>query len=130
MILDLYSEHRSLINGETTKPTRTSLLRAASDLGIPCITKEEKKAIRNLVLDGGPWSPEDREKILTYCEADVVVTAQVFSKWKEEIDLPRATLRGVISDALALVERTGAPFDEELRDQLRDSPRIKKRGDY
>ena len=49
-ILDLYNEHRWLINGETAKPTGTSLLRAASDLGIPCITKEEKKTMRNLVL--------------------------------------------------------------------------------
>jgi hypothetical protein len=121
-ILDLYPEHRWLINGETAKPTGTSLLRAASDLGIPCITKEEKTRERNFVLGGG----QDRERIFTYCEGDVFVTAQVFSEWKDKIDLPRATLRGRYSYALARVERTGVPFDGGLRDRLNDSlPRIK-----
>jgi len=125
-ILDLYNEHRWLINGETAKPTGTSLLRAASDLGIPCIPKEEKKTMRDLVLRGGPWSQEEREKILTYCEGDVVVTAELFSRWKEKMDLPRATLRGRYSYALARVERTGVPFDGVLRDQLNNNlPRIK-----
>jgi DNA polymerase-1 len=120
-ILDLYNEHRWLVNGETVKPTGTSLLRAASDLGIPCITKDEKKTMRDLVPEGGHWSQEDQKKILDYCEGDVVVTAQVFSQWKEKIDLPRATLRGRYSYALALVERTGVPFNEELRNQLKNN---------
>ena len=53
------------------------------------------------------WSREDRKKILTYCEGDVIETAQLFSKMKDSIDLPRATLRGQYSYALARVERIG-----------------------
>src|SRR2546430_13322628 len=53
----------------------------------------------------GPWSREDQKKILTYCEGDVIETAQLFSKMKDSIDLPRATLRGRYSYALARVER-------------------------
>src|SRR6516162_5107487 len=42
------------------------------------------------------------------------------------IDLPRATLRGRYSYALARIERTGVPFDHELRDRMKtELPRIK-----
>ena len=119
-ILDLYNEYRWLINGETARPTGTPLLKALLRFGISSITKEEKKTMRDLVLDGGPWwSREDQKKILTYCEGDVIETAQLFSKMKDSIDLPRATLRGRYSYALARVERVGVPFDEELRNRLK-----------
>ncbi len=119
-ILDLYSEYRWLINGQTKKPTPTSLLRALVDFGIVAITKEEKAAKRDLVLRGGPWSSEERQEILDYCESDVDETAELFRKMLPLLDLPRATLRGRYMYSLAWIERVGVPFDEPLRDRLRE----------
>lgn len=125
-VLDLYNEYRWFLNGDTAKPTNTPLLRALLDYGIVSITKEEKQTKRDLVMRGGPWSWEEREEILNYCESDVVETAQLFSKMVESLDLPRATLRGRYSHGLAFIERVGVPFDVELRDRMQNAwPRIK-----
>jgi hypothetical protein len=54
-ILDLYTEFRVETNG-LTLPIGRGLLGALSHHGIPSITSDEKKSMRDLVLRGEPWT--------------------------------------------------------------------------
>ena len=62
-------------------------------------------------MRGGPWSEEERARILDYCQSDVDSLAQLFTRMALEIDFPRALLRGRFMKAAAAIERRGVPID-------------------
>ena len=65
-VLDLYVEFRNLTNG-LTLPCGRGLLGALAWFGLDTMKAVEKETMRNLVLRGGPWTPEERTAILKYC---------------------------------------------------------------
>ena len=69
-ILDLYAEFRNATNG-LTLPNGRGLLAALSHHSIPSITSGQKDEERALVMRGGPYSGEERRRILDYCQTDV-----------------------------------------------------------
>jgi DNA polymerase I len=69
-VLDLFIEFRNRTNGLTT-PAGYGLLGALTYFGLDNIGASEKDDMRSLVLGGGPWSPEERDRILEYCCCDV-----------------------------------------------------------
>ena len=75
-ILDLFTEFRCRTNGLTT-PAGAGLLGALAYYGLDGMAAAEKDAMRDLVLRGGPWSEQEREAILTYCEQDVAALARL-----------------------------------------------------
>ena len=117
-ILDLFVEFRCLTNGEET-PAGNSLLGALTYYGLDNIGAAEKDEMRNLVLRGGPWTREEQEAILTYCESDVLAVARLLPRMLPRIDLPRALLRGRYMAAAASLEFVGVPIDVELLERLR-----------
>jgi hypothetical protein len=80
----------------------------------------EKKAMRDLVNRGGPWTSAEREALLAYCESDVLALAKLLPAMEAELDLSRAVAcRGRYMGAVARMEWTGVPIDSETLSQLR-----------
>ena len=121
-ILDLYVEFRNSTNclqEKGVKPVESGLLAALAAHGLDTIGAIEKEEMRALVLRGSPWSEEEREAILDYCESDVSALARLLPAMWPRIDLPRALLRGRFMAAVAAMEHAGTPIDVPTFDRLR-----------
>jgi hypothetical protein len=81
--------------------------------GLPSINGEEKRSMRDLVLSRGPWSTNDREDILDYCESDVTALGHLMKAMIHLIDLPRALVRGRYMQAVSSIQAIGVPIDLE-----------------
>ena len=122
-ILDLYIEFRAETNG-LTLPIGRGLLGALSHHGIPSITSDEKKSMRDLVLRGGPWTESERRDILDYCATDVDCLAPLLERMLPGIrrtsqGFGQALLRGRYTAAVARMEHTGIPIDVPTIELLR-----------
>jgi DNA polymerase-1 len=123
-ILDLFAEFRSLHNG--FKLTNgNGLLGALTRYGLSHIESTEKDSMRELALRGGPYSLQEQEALLEYCQQDVEALEPLFEVMVKEIDIPLALIRGRYMAAVAWMERVGVPIDVEtfqlLRDELKGS---------
>ena len=127
-ILDLFTEFRARTNGLTT-PLGSGLLGALATFGLDAMGATEKEEMRALILRGGPWSSDERNAILDYCEEDVAALERLLPAMLPKIDLPRALLRGRYMAAAAAMEHNGTPIDvatwrlmrerwTEIQDQL------------
>jgi len=72
----------------------------------------DKESIRDLVLRGN-YTPEERNRILDYCEGDVICLEKLFPKMSPTIP-PQALLRGKFVAVVAIMERNGVPIDVPL----------------
>ncbi len=116
-VLDLFAEFRCLTNG-LRLAHGSGLLGALMHFGLPTIGGEQKDAMRDLVLTGGPWSPAEQLAILDYCESDVVALAKLLWAMQDQIDWPRALLRGRYMKAVSCIQMNGVPLDEEVLERL------------
>jgi DNA polymerase-1 len=119
-ILDLFTEFRCITNGLSV-PAGNGLLGALAAFGLDGIGSVEKDEMRDLVLRGGPWTNDEREAILAYCEGDVAALGRLLPAMVKHIDLPRALLRGRYMAAAAAMEHAGVPIDASMLHQLRQS---------
>jgi len=117
-VLDLFTEFRCLSNGLPV-PAGNGLLGALTAYGLDGIGAIEKDEMRDLVLRGGPWTQEERDAILDYCQSDVDALVRLLPKMVEQIDLPRALLRGRYMTATAVIEHNGVPIDVPMLNRLR-----------
>jgi len=117
-LLDLYTEFRNLTNGHTLA-CGNGLLGALVWFGLSSIDAAEKNSMRDLILRGGHWSPEEKDAILDYCESDVKALTRLLTLMADKLDMPRALLRGRFMKAAAQVEFCGVPIDTENLSQLR-----------
>jgi DNA polymerase I len=106
-------------------PEGRKLLAALSRHRITSITSDEKKAGRELVMRGGPWTDSERREILSYCETDVVCLPALLEAMLPGIAptpqaLGQALLRGRYMAAVARMERTGVPIDTDTLTAIRD----------
>ena len=118
-ILDLYAEFRAHTNGLSLL-SGAGLVGACAHFGIPMMSGVEKEGNRNLIMTGGPWSAEERARIIAYCDADVDATGQLLEAMLPKIlagfgpqaaALGRALLRGAFMRAVAAMEFRGVPID-------------------
>ena len=109
-ILDLFTEFRVRTNGLST-PAGYGLIGALTYFGIDTIGAEEKKEMRELIRRGGPWTGEERDAIIQYCESDVVALSRLLPAMASCIDLARALLRGRYMTAVSAMEHAGVPVD-------------------
>jgi hypothetical protein len=116
-ILDLFTEFRDRTNGLTT-PAGAGLLGALTYFGLDAMGATEKDEMRALIMRGGPWSSDEWENILDYCEKDTDALAHLLPAMLSRIDLPRALLRGRYMAAAAAMEHNGTPTDVETRELL------------
>src|SRR5437764_9872980 len=87
--------------------------------GLDAIESVEKDSMRALAMRGGPYTSQEREALLDYCQTDVDALAKLLPLMMPQIDLPRALLRGRYMAAAAHMERTGIPIDVEALTMLR-----------
>jgi len=80
--------------------------------GLPHIAAAEKKDMRTLILRGHPYTAEERERILDYCETDVECLVELLPAMMP-MELEPALYRGRFTKAVAHMERTGIPIDRE-----------------
>jgi DNA polymerase-1 len=118
-ILDLFAEFRDRTNGRAT-PAGAGLLGALAYFSLDAIGAIEKEEMRALIMSGGPWSRDERERILDYCEGDVEALARLLPTMLPCIDLPRALVRGRYMGAASAMEHNGVPVDVRTLTQLRE----------
>lgn len=118
-VLDLFTEFRCMTNGVSV-PCGSGLLGALAYFGIPALDVVEKNSMRDLAIRGGPWTPEEQEALLDYCESDVRALEKLLPVMLPRIDLPRALIRGRYMAAVATIEHRGVPIDLPSLNILRD----------
>lgn len=111
-LLDLFAEFRCLTNG-LRLAHGSRLLGALLHYGLPSIGGEQKDAMRDLILTGGPWNRAEALAILDYCATDVVALADLLTAMQDLIDWPRALLRGRYMQAVSRIQMNGVPIDTE-----------------
>ncbi len=109
-VLDLFAEFRTLTNGLDLKDGR-SLIGALKHYGLAAADSAYKEAMRGLALRGGPYTSQEKEDLLSYCTEDVLMTEKLLSMMIDQIDYPRALLRGRFCAVLADMESHGSPVD-------------------
>lgn len=121
-VLDLYAEFRLLTNGKVLS-CGNGLLGALAHFGLDGIDALEKQEMRDMVLRGGEYSPEEQEAILDYCASDVSALERLFPmlapSLMESPQLEQALLRGGYTKAVAWMERLGIPIDVGMLADLR-----------
>jgi len=117
-VLDLFAEFRCHTSGLEV-PCGSGLLGALSYHGIDGLATTEKTAMRELAMRGGPYTAEERQALLDYCQTDVDALAKLLPAMQQHIDLPRALLRGRYMIAAARIESTGTPVDTEFLAKLK-----------
>ena len=116
-LLDLFVEFRCLTNG-TAPPNGAGLLGALLYFGLPAMAAQQKDAMRDLVLRGGPWTPPEQQDILEYCETDVTALELLLPAMLPTLDLPRALMRGRYMKAVSHMHATGTPIDTEMQQEI------------
>ena len=80
---------------------------------------EEKDAMRELILRGGPYTPQQKEDIVDYCESDVKGLDALLPKLLSKIDIRRAIARGSYIIEIAKIEDRGIPIDVPRLETIR-----------
>jgi DNA polymerase-1 len=117
-VLDLFTEFRNATNGRGTV-AGNGLLGALIHYGLDAMDATEKDSMRELALRGGPWTSDEREALLTYCESDVRALEKLFGRMLPGLDIERALLRGRYMKAAARMEHCGVPIDTDALAILR-----------
>jgi DNA polymerase-1 len=127
-IIDLYPEYRLITNGAAgyTTKARYGLIAAAEAFGVVAMDVNYKTDMRDLIMEGGPWTADQQNGILEYCATDVVITAKLFAQmWPkiatDQLALSQALFRGRYTAAVARMEFAGTPIDTVLLTKLKSN---------
>ena len=126
-LLDLYVENRWLHNIQESKDERKrkqeqkffSLPTTLRRFGRYAMEHEEKDEMRDLILRGGPYTEQQEQDIVDYCESDVNGLDALLLKMLPIIDIRRAIARGSEIIELAKIEDRGVPMDVERLESMR-----------
>ena len=120
-VLDLSPVFRCVTNGRLLSQGK-GLLGALAYYGLSAVSAKYKDAMRERILQGPPYSPEERERILSYCSSDITETADLLPKLLQEPDfnLDTALHWGEFAAVSAVMEHRGIPLDGEIVPQLQD----------
>ena len=124
-IVDLFAEFRNYTNG-LSLPAGRGLIGALTYFNLPNVGALKKETTRDLVLTGGPWSPEQQTEILDYCESDVDALVNLSGVLFPRINVNQALLRGRYSAAVAEMEHNGVPIDAEYFQKFKDNWKVIK----
>jgi DNA polymerase I len=118
-VIDLFAEFRNCTNFVDKSDQRANLLSALAHFGIPHTTSVQKEGMRKLAERGGPWSEQEKNSLLKYCESDVVPLPALFRRLTANLDLDQALERGRYTKAVAVMESIGVPIDVDILSDLR-----------
>jgi DNA polymerase-1 len=121
-VLDLNPAFRNLTNGRST-PEGKGLVGALRYYGLDSIGTKRKDAMQKRVMQGWPFTLEERQQILAYCGTDVDALQRLLPKVLSEpnFDLGVALYHGEFAAMSALIEHRGVPVDMEVFPHLADS---------
>ena len=118
-VIDLNCELRTASKG-LKLPAGQSLLGFCRWLGIEAGDAAIKDAVRNRIIKGWPFTPEEKETILKYAGSDVDILVLLFEQVEPCLDYDRALYRGDWSWVSALMENRGVPINGPLLRQIAD----------
>ena len=121
--IDLFAEFRAANNVSSQRkvPALLEVLTKLQIRNVSKFTTGEKSAMRNLILDDGVFSPEERQNILEYCRNDVQVLIPVFERLLPKMNEYTIIQRGAYMAALGVIEANGIPVDTALFSKLHSS---------
>jgi DNA polymerase I len=119
-VLDLNAAFRNLTNGRST-PEGKGLIGLLRYFGLDTIDAKRKDAMKKRVMQGPPFTADERRQISAYCLSDVESLARVLPLILPEIDLGVALYHGEFAAVSALMEHHGVPIDTEIFNQLADA---------
>jgi hypothetical protein len=109
--VDLMVEYRMAVNGIGGEKA-LSMLAACERFGVPVQTSPaEKKRTVDRILQGPPFSAEERAWILHYCQTDVEEEVGLLRALLPEALSPHALWRGLFIKAIARMWWRGIPID-------------------
>ncbi len=122
-LIDCFAEFRVLANG-TPVVRGNSLIGALTYFGLSTIAVEDKTSMRELILSTGPWSDEERQQILDYCQTDVDALEKLFPVLLNALRdhpywLEHAQNRGLYAIATGYMEFNGIPLDTNMLERLK-----------
>jgi DNA polymerase I len=118
-VLDLNTVFRSIVNGRVT-PEGKGLLGALAYFGIDSIGSKRKDMMRERIMQGWPFAPNEQEEILQYAAGDVEPLPLLLAKMLPHFELDVALHHGESVACLALMTHRGVPMDPEIFPQLAD----------
>jgi DNA polymerase family A len=120
-ILDLSPVFRRVVNGRVA-PEGKGLLGALHYYGVDSIGAKRKDAMRDRIIEGWPFSAEEREKILNYCHSDIAALYKLLTQLLKEpdFDLDLALHWGEFAAVSAQMEHRGVPIDMDIFPSLQD----------
>jgi DNA polymerase-1 len=118
-VLDLNPAFRNLTNGRST-PEGKGLIGLLRYFGLDTIDTKRKDAMQKRVMQGPPFTTDERRQISAYCLSDVESLARVLPLILPAIDLGIALYHGEFAAVSALMEHHGVPIDMEIFSQLAD----------
>jgi DNA polymerase-1 len=120
-VLDLSPAFRKITNGRLT-PEGKGLLGAQRYYCLDTIGTKQKDAMHKRIMEGWPFTPEEKKRILEYCESDIDALRRLLPKILEdpEFDLGVALYHGEFAAVSALMENCGVPIDTEIFSQFAD----------
>jgi hypothetical protein len=117
-IIDLFVEFKWKFCGKSP-PAGFGLLGALYAYNLPeVIEKDEMRALA--MREGSVYSDTEKRALLDYCTEDVVATTRLLKAMWDELDLPRALLRGQYVAGVSAMETNGIPIDTETFYRLRN----------
>jgi DNA polymerase I len=125
-VLDTFVLHRLESNGKLPPATKTesrnSLPAVLERRGLGSIAPAEKKSMQEWIAAGGPFSDEDRRKILEYNAGDVHVLPPLLRKYEDWLLRDRhlftALIYGRFMVAAGRMENVGIPIDIQLHERI------------
>ena len=118
-IFDLSPVFRSVVNGREA-PHGKGLLGALGYFNIDSIGAKRKDGMRKRILEGWPFTAEERGQILDYCLSDIDALAVLLPKLLPHVELDTALHWGEFAAVSAVMEHRGVPIDKEIFEQLQD----------
>jgi hypothetical protein len=143
-ILDLFVEDRMIKNtiGDLKSIQKVKLLSTLASYGIDSMSYGEKDTMRALIMEQTSYTPEERERILNYCDEDVLAILDLLPIMLPEIpglvdaiqngapklEWVQALFRGRYQTAITRIDREGVPIDVPLFNRLMEMrPQIRQK---
>jgi DNA polymerase I len=120
-VLDLSPAFRKIACGRSV-PQGRGLIGALVYYGLDTIGAKQKDAMRDRIMKGWPFTPEEQRQILDYCYSDIDALLRLLPKILSDpdFDLGVAFYHGEFAAVSAVMEHHGVPVDMEIYSRLAD----------
>jgi hypothetical protein len=119
-VIDLYAEFRCKTNG-LSLPHGRGLVGSLQYYGLPAMQAAEKDTLRKRIVAGPPFTADEQQTIIRYCELDVQALVKLWPRLiSDHGNLLLALLRGEFMKCIAAAEHAGIPMDRRLYNEMLD----------